>query len=507
MAFGKKKGLSLSQTRRTSRRMSDNMIGTHVERPSVSRGRHAAGSNPRGTDRVDFSNNRRSQRATRGYVDQVDPQARSGESDADFARRSSRRGYVEQIQATQRRRKLIVGAVLAVAVVAVAVVAGVSAFFAVSDSQLSLGDSNAKEALVAASEGEASYVLCTAQLGTATRSSGADTEAYMVVRMDEGARQLTFVSVPANVQVKLSDDQTHFLYEATEVGGDAELIRAVAGLLSVDVSHFVSTDAAGLSRLVDIVGGVPVDLPVEVDDPAAGTAVLRAGEQTLDGKQALTLVRAANFTDALETQAENRTLFTVNLAGKATAGEGLSFPTVVADAAPAVRTDWSSGQIIALGDAFKPLSDATVYACVLPGRLTTNDEGQSVYELSDEELEPLMEAVRAGQAPASAEGTVAAVDRSKVTVEVRNGAQVTGAAARMGELLESSGYQVESVGNTDDGTVYPETLVIYKDEANEPAAKAIVADVAGGRVVNGGDFYSFNTDVLVVIGKDWIPAG
>lgn len=70
--------------------------------------------------------------------------------------------------------------------------------------------------------------------------------------------------------------------------------------------------------------------------------------------------------------------------------------------------------------------------------------------------------------------------------------------------LTSAGYDVKSVGNVDDGTVYPETLVIYKDEAFEIAAKAIVSDLSAGRVVNGGDFYTFDTNVLVIIGTDWI---
>lgn len=52
--------------------------------------------------------------------------------------------------------------------------------------------------------------------------------------------------------------------------------------------------------------------------------------------------------------------------------------------------------------------------------------------------------------------------------------------------------------------MYPETLVIYKDEAFEIAAKAIVSDLSAGRVVNGGDFYTFDTNVLVIIGTDWI---
>ena len=116
----------------------------------------------------------------------------------------------------------------------------------------------------------------------------------------------------------------------------------------------------------------------------------------------------------------------------------------------------------------------------------------------------MMEAVRAGNAPESAAGNVANVDRSLLTVEVRNGSGIQGAAARCGELLESDGYQVEAVGNVDDGTAYPETMVIYKDAAFEIAAKAVVSDLSAGRVVNGGDFYQFDTDLLVIIGQDWI---
>lgn len=483
----------------------DAMIGSHVERSAAPRGRHAASGSPAGTDRVNFSNSRRSQRATRGYVDQVDPQAASAESDADYARRTGRRGYVEQIQATQRKRKLAVAAVLLVVVVAVAVVAGVSAFFTFSDSRLSLDESNASEALVVAEDGQPYYVLCTAELGTATQAAGSSTDAYLVVRIDEGARQLTFVSVPQFIRATMSDGETHPLYEARAVGGDAELISCVSALLDVDIAHFARTNAEGLSKLVEIVGGVPVVLTEEVDDPRAGVVRMVAGEQVLDARQALTLLRASNFTDALAVQADNRALFTVNLAARASSGEGLSFASVVGDASSWVGTDWTSAQIIALGDAMRPLSEATVYSCVVPGRLNEAD-GQTVYEVSEEELSGMMEAVREGAAPDAVVGAAAQVDPTRVTVEVRNGAQVTGAAARMGELLESSGFQVASVGNVDDGTLYPETLVIYKGAENEAAAQAVEADIAGGRVIDGGDFYTFNTDVLVIIGKDWVPA-
>lgn len=85
MALHGKKAPSASQTRRVSRRVNDSMIGSHVERGSSARGRHAAGADR--PARVDFSDGRRSRRADRGMVDQVDVGATSGESDSDYARR------------------------------------------------------------------------------------------------------------------------------------------------------------------------------------------------------------------------------------------------------------------------------------------------------------------------------------------------------------------------------------------------------------------------------------
>ena len=84
------------------------------------------------------------------------------------------------------------------------------------------------------------------------------------------------------------------------------------------------------------------------------------------------------------------------------------------------------------------------------------------------------------------------------------GGELVRMARRLCEVGEIAPDQVEAVGNVDDGTAYPETMVIYKDAAFEIAAKAVVSDLSAGRVVNGGDFYQFDTDLLVIIGQDWI---
>lgn len=116
-----------------------------------------------------------------------------------------------------------------------------------------------------------------------------------------------------------------------------------------------------------------------------------------------------------------------------------------------------------------------------------------------------MEYVEAGKDPSTIKTDAPGVDPAGFTVAVRNGTSITGAAAQLSKLLGEAGYNVVETGNVDDYTIYPETLVIYKDEAYKAAAAAVVATMEAGRVVNGGSYYTFDADVLVVIGKDYQP--
>ena len=56
-------------------------------------------------------------------------------------------------------------------------------------------------------------------------------------------------------------------------------------------------DMDGLKATVDALGGVEVDVPIEINDPDAG-GHLDAGLQTLDGDQALILCRARHAYDS-----------------------------------------------------------------------------------------------------------------------------------------------------------------------------------------------------------------
>ena len=473
--LGRKKGFTATQSKLTSHRMRSATIGTHVpQRARASR----RGMN---AEAVGFSNSRKKRRAARGIVDHVTPSTASGESSQDYSRRVSRRQFAEEIQRKARVRRIV--AVVGVAFVVLCVAAGVGslAFLGSVDGKLSLGDSNAPTALVAATDGEPYYLL---------------------VRVDEGARAATVVSLPSNLQVKLSDGAAHPLYDVAALGGDAALVEAVAGFAGVNVSHFARTDAEGIAHLVDAVGGVLVNVAEEVDDPTAGDVYLAEGEQALDGAAALTLLRAQNYAGGVESQAANRAAFFFALANKLMEPHGLGMIMRLDQTASDVQTDWKTLDLMALADALRGLQ--TTYAASVPGHETSVD-GTSQYVASGGDWTDLMDRVRAGDDPAAPEAAAPAVDPASFTVAVRNGTDVTGSAAQLTKTLEAQGFKVVETGNVDDYTVYPETLVIYHDEALSPAADAVVKAMGAGRAINGGSYYTFEADVLVIIGTDYQP--
>lgn len=70
--------------------------------------------------------------------------------------------------------------------------------------------------------------------------------------------------------------------------------------------------------------------------------------------------------------------------------------------------------------------------------------------------------------------------------------------------MKNAGFKVGSVGNASSFN-YNETLIVYADDSRSTAANAVLAAVGTGRVLASNGKYAFTGDILVIIGKDWIP--
>ena len=116
----------------------------------------------------------------------------------------------------------------------------------------------------------------------------------------------TFVSIPRDSMVDIPScpmpdgttaparlDQFNSAYST---GGAACTILTVESLTGVYVDHYAVIDFVGFEQAVDALGGVPICLSEPVSDRYSGLD-LQAGEQRLDGPQALAYVRARHIGD------------------------------------------------------------------------------------------------------------------------------------------------------------------------------------------------------------------
>ncbi|GHH80931.1 transcriptional regulator [Streptomyces sulfonofaciens] len=130
---------------------------------------------------------------------------------------------------------------------------------------------------------------------------GSRSDTAMVVHVYRGHRRASVVSIPRDTLVTRPDctarngttvpgGREQMFNTAYEVGGPACAVKTVESLSGIRMDHYVEVDFTGFKKLVDTLGGVPVTTRQAIDDDRSHLH-LAPGTHTLDGEQALGLVR------------------------------------------------------------------------------------------------------------------------------------------------------------------------------------------------------------------------
>ncbi|WP_017587889.1 LCP family protein [Nocardiopsis ganjiahuensis] len=111
-------------------------------------------------------------------------------------------------------------------------------------------------------------------------------------------------------------------------GGPPCVVRTIETLTDIRVDHFVHLSFASFRDVVDAIGGVDMCIPEPMEDRRSKLD-LDAGEQTLDGDQALSFVRARyDIGDGGDMgRIDRQQMFLAALAGQVTSSDVLSSPT------------------------------------------------------------------------------------------------------------------------------------------------------------------------------------
>lgn len=464
----------------------------------------------------------------------------SGSSDRQrpTAARMTQRDYT--LERKRRKRKKVAAIVAAVAVVLCLGGAGAAfAYYQAISGNLHAGiDPALRDSLVATDmAGEPFYVLLMGVDGSSEREASAEyagdqfrSDSIILARIDPQDKQVTLVSIHRDTLVDMGEYGQNKINAAHAIGGPALAVETVSKFAGVDISHYAEINFDGFREIVDALGGVDVNVPLEIDDDQAG-GHLDAGPQTLDGDQALILCRSRHayddFGDGDSYRAANQRLVLSAIAKKLLSSDVATMANTISALSGYVTTDLEITDIIGIAQTMQGLDpDNDIYSAMEP---TTSEYINDVwYEITDVEAwKEMMRRVDQGLPPTEedvideASGTVLASTGSGATsssssssagsaatatksgsIAVRNGNGIAGAGAKAVERLEALGYHNVDAGNAENFD-YAKTIVVYREEGQAAEAQTI-ADTLGASVVKLNDgTYVFDTGFLVVLGADW----
>ena len=430
---------------------------------------------------------------------------------------------------------------IALATVGVLILGGAGAalaYYGILSGNLHAGvDANLRAALVKTDlANEPFYVLLMGTDGSNDREASAEyagdqfrSDSIILARIDPVDKKVTMVSIHRDTLVDMGEYGQNKLNAAHAIGGAGLAVETVSKLAGVPISHYAEINFDGFKDVVDALGGVEVDVPMEIDDADAG-GHLDAGVQTLSGDQALILCRARHaydeFGDGDSYRAANQRLVLGAIAKKILAADVATMASTVQALSEYVTTDLEITDIIGIAQAMQGLDPATdIYSGMEP---TTSQYINGIwYEINNvDDWKVMMSRVDQGLPPTDedvvdqASGTILASTGSGQLVNesgdlsgggasqkrfgnvaVRNGNGIAGAGSQAAERIEALGYTVES-GNADNFD-YPQTLVVYDSNADADRAKEIADALGVGKAQVNDGTYAFEADFLVVLGADW----
>ncbi len=326
---------------------------------------------------------------------------RSTASSNPYSRNNASHYAVKPKKKHRRGKKIALVTCLVLAVVLVGV--GVAAALYVNnlDSQMAEQDTEQaaaiQEELTTPVSDEPFYVML---IGSDTRDDGTGqrSDTNIVARVDLSTATVTLISIPRDTAIDLDGYGTQKFNAAYNYGGAAGSIKEAKELLGVDISHYAEIDFNGVVDLIDALGGVEVDVPMEITDADAGGHVDQ-GLQTLDGEHALIFARSRSYTTGDFQRTTNQRILIEAVINKIMSLPATELPGIVQKMAACVTTDMKVTDIVGYAQAFQKAGNLTMYSALIPS--TTADlDGVSYVVCDTAQLSKMMTAVNAGEDPA-----------------------------------------------------------------------------------------------------------
>lgn len=221
-------------------------------------------------------------------------------------------------------------------------------------------------------------------------------DVMLLIRFDPKNNKLNMLSIPRDTRTKIEGYGISKINAANRFGGAYLSAKTVSNLLDdVEINGFVRINVLGVGKLIDALGGVTVNVPKDLkykDDSQHLYINLKAGEQHLNGEQALQLLRFRNDARGdigrIERQQMVMQAFIEQALNPATL---LRSPIILSTVKENIDTNLTLDGLLTLVNFGIGINRSNVQMLTLPGRVSNSRKFAASYWLPDEEkIEEMM---------------------------------------------------------------------------------------------------------------------
>ncbi|MDF2593017.1 MAG: LytR [Clostridia bacterium] len=342
----------------------------------------------------------------------------------------------------------------------------------------------------------------------------ARSDTMIVVRYNKVTNQIAMISIPRDTRVDIPG------YGVTKINaavgkkeGSALAMKTVSNLLDIPIHHYVKVDFKGVEEIVDIMGGIKVNVPKDMkySDPVQNLYIdIKKGEQVLKGKQALHFLRyRKGYIDQdlgrIKAQQEFAKAFIDKLTSPAMIPKAVSLiNAMIKNTKTNLQQDEIAAYVMDLGKGKIDTGNIKMYT--LPG------EGGSYFLHDESKLRELMAEMNEYVGAKTSQTTQDSPNTSTTTeqkaeelakddikIEILNSTKTKGLASTLKTELTKKGFEIAKIGDTNDLT-YSYSRVI--DRRGNQKHLELVAKETGINIIDSDINPSYDFDITIIIGND-----
>ena len=334
------------------------------------------------------------------------------------------------------------------------------------------------------------------------------TDTLLVCSYDPKIQDVALLSIPRdtfvgrNKNTATGFDKINALYQ---IDPD-KLLKKVNDITGLGINYYIKVDTQGLKDLVDSVGGIYFDVPIDMDydDSSQKLSIhLKAGYQLLDGNKAEQVVRFRHNNNGSTYPAEygqedigrmkTQRAFITEVIKQVAKPENITkVDDYIRIANNNVETNFNIWNLKDYAPYAIDFNADNIKTETLPG-VPEKCNGVWLYIHNKKQTEQIVKELF------KTELTEEQEKNSKIKISILNGTSDDMNLNNLKSLLEESGYTVVSTGNT---TRTERTAIINRTNQDSSVCDSLKDTVGVGMISNSGSSKN-GVDFTIIIGSDY----